>query len=157
MEPLMTRMHTNRPELFRKCVGILSLTVAILSLVSSMALANPSAESREETDSSGTFYIRSASEAGAILVHGKEKALPSDEGEHRGEEFTLLSREEDAGQALGSAVAPADSNGDTSGYKTKTVVLQKSSERPKPTIFLIEERSNHGELYLGLLSWTIPW
>lgn len=143
MEYLETHTRRNRAELLRKAVGILSLTVAIFCLISSMAFANPSAETRERA-------------AGTILVQGKGEILPLDEGAFQGEEFTPLSRGESDGPTHG-ATTPAGSHGDTSGYKTKTVVLQRPSERPKPTIFLIEERSNNGELYLGLLSWSIPW
>jgi hypothetical protein len=144
MQYFITHMRANRTELLRKSVGILSLTVAILCLVSSMALANPSVETRERA-------------AGTILMQGKGAVLPLDESELPGDGFTLPSRGENDGQAPGAAVTPTDSNGDTSGYKTKTVVLQKPSEHPKPTIFLIEERSNNGHIYLGLLSLTIPW
>ncbi len=144
MEYSTSHTRTNHAELLKKSVGILSLTVAILCLISSMAMANPSRQTIEMA-------------AGTIVVQGERVALPLDEGEFLSEGFILASRGKNDGQATGVVDTPAGSHGDTSGYKTKTVVLQNPSEHPKPTIFLIEERSNNGELYLGLLSFTIPW
>ncbi|UCD57380.1 MAG: hypothetical protein JSV16_16505 [Candidatus Hydrogenedentota bacterium] len=48
-------------------------------------------------------------------------------------------------------------HGDHSGFKTKTYAFLKPEGNPSPTILLIEERSNSGELYLGVLSLTFLW
>ena len=169
MESFGISNRMRRAESIKKLVGILALVVAILCLVSSMALANPSTGTREAAGPSMKAGIWIACGTGkegcdhldlyGVRCVGKElSALEKQEASAlRGERTSLPldGKDGDSGQEFNNPTVGFGS--DVSGYESRSHMLLKPVERPTPTILLVEERSSNGKLYLGLLALTIPW
>jgi len=154
----------------KKFVGILSLVVAILCLVSSMALANPSTDTPRAADASiktgisivsgagrhdrGHLQLYGAPLGGGMLFPavGRER----NPAEEERIPLSLIGREGDRTRFLSNLTLGAGR--DASGYECKSHMLSmKPVERAAATIFVVEERSSNGELYLALVSLMFPW
>jgi len=169
MESIERRSSVRGAESVRKLVGILALAVAILCLVSSMALANPSTGTRKAAGPSMMTGIWIACGTGQedrdgfdlfeASATGEAPSMPrlQEDGvvENERASLSLEAKDPDRRQTLSNLTL--GSGPDASGYESRSYLLVKPTRGATPTILLVEERSNNGTLYLGLLSLAIPW
>ncbi len=146
----------------KKWLGIFFLALSMVCLISGMAFANPS--SGEVSNPMPKLALvdtaipqQKAVEPGKQALLSHQKVEGSRGTERPPQEVSLRTTGTDREETVRLVPSHFVSRVDAPGYKTRVHMFMASRRHPGPALLLIEERSSNGEVYLGLLSFAIPW